>query len=63
MSSVSKVYYTNMNNKIHIPLRYLQKCEHVKHVKSDKVAKIDNHTVLLQNKHLVLSRLKHLKWL
>ena len=61
MSSMSRVYYTNMNNKIHIPLRYLQKCERVKHVKSDKVAKIDNHTMLLQNKHLVLSRLKHLK--
>ena len=50
-----------MNNKIHIPLRYLQKCERVKHVNSDKVAKIDNHTMLLQNKHLVLSRLKYLK--
>ena len=58
MSSMSRVYYTNMNNKIHIPLRYLQKCDRVK---SDRVAKIDNHTMLLQNKHLVLSHLKHLK--
>ena len=54
MSSMSKVYHTNMNNKIHILLQYLHKCERVKRVKSDKVAKIDNHTMLLQNKHLVL---------